>query len=197
MLEFIGERPFFVASFCEQEDVLSQWRAYSGGSRGIALGFDATTLMQAAPRGVSFTTRCVYDAKLQRQILTDLLSNLEAAAPPGADISDAAAIFFQTLHVLATSFKHPGFSEEQEYRIAFNASHSSTDFQVSHRAGRVGITPYVSLPLSMTGDARSIREVVVGPTPHAALAVEGTKSWLRASRVTASVRGSRIPHRDW
>src|SRR5258708_16380011 len=39
--------PAFVACFSEQEDDLSQWRAYSGGEGGYAIRFDPLALAQS------------------------------------------------------------------------------------------------------------------------------------------------------
>ena len=45
--------PVFVACFSEQNDDLSQWRAYSGGEGGYAIRFDPLKLRQSgAPDGV-------------------------------------------------------------------------------------------------------------------------------------------------
>src|SRR5690349_9221535 len=79
MIDFISARPFFVASFCEHGDVLSQWRAYSAGGKGLALGFDSRELMMAAPKAVSFTVKCEYNEDRQRLALTELIDNLERA----------------------------------------------------------------------------------------------------------------------
>ena len=39
-----------LASFCEQHDLLSQWRSYGNDGRGIALGFNSSKLVELAQR---------------------------------------------------------------------------------------------------------------------------------------------------
>jgi channel protein (hemolysin III family) len=52
-----------VVSFSEDSDSLSQWRAYSGGSGGFALGMESTHLEALAVRQNFFLAPCVYDEK--------------------------------------------------------------------------------------------------------------------------------------
>jgi hypothetical protein len=53
----------FVACFCEQSDLLSQWRGYSHGSYGYSVGFNAGKLALRATSGSFpfFLGKCIYD----------------------------------------------------------------------------------------------------------------------------------------
>ncbi|MGZ5583868.1 MAG: DUF2971 domain-containing protein, partial [Usitatibacter sp.] len=50
-----------IASFCEHDDLLSQWRSYGNDGRGIALGFQSGMLLGLAQANRLHLYRCVYD----------------------------------------------------------------------------------------------------------------------------------------
>ena len=78
-----------LASFCEQPDLLSQWRSYGNDGRGIALGFDTGVLLDLAQRYSLKLWRCVYDrathVKVSNDLLTMLLESFRAVKPKGAE----------------------------------------------------------------------------------------------------------------
>ena len=54
----------FVASFSEQGNLLSQWRAYSPLGKGVSLGFDPQCLDTMAQQQDYKIGKCVYDVVL-------------------------------------------------------------------------------------------------------------------------------------
>ena len=68
-----NQRAFtFCASFSENPDQLSQWRAYAAGGAGVAIGFDSRYLRpQDVSKGVELR-KVVYDEHEQDEMLAGL-----------------------------------------------------------------------------------------------------------------------------
>ena len=76
-------------------------------------------------------------------------------------------------------FKHPGFTEESEWRLVIlrtrDPKQHPNDPPPDVRATRTGLLPY--LKRSLEGNA--VAEVVVGPSPHPTLAADAAVQLLR------------------
>jgi hypothetical protein len=121
----------FIVSFCEDGDLLSQWRAY-GGMSGFSLAFSPLVehdkVKLACRNGFrTMVKRVIYDPDEQRARLRFLLNHLiklvngfsfATTSSQGA----AAHVELSLLLVLemrdwACAVKHKAFSEEKEWRI--------------------------------------------------------------------------------
>ena len=135
----------FIVSFCEDGDLLSQWRAY-GGTSGFSLAFSSLCqhdhVKLVCKDGFrTMVKRVMYDPDEQRARLQFLLKHLVklvngfsfgTSSPQGA----AAHVELSLLLVLemtdwACAVKHKAFSEEKEWRI----------ITYPRRATLVGATP--------------------------------------------------------
>jgi hypothetical protein len=56
----------FATCFCANGDLLSQWRGYTGGTQGYAIGFDSKILKQISESKGFTLGRCIYDVEVQR-----------------------------------------------------------------------------------------------------------------------------------
>lgn len=61
-----GLRPF-IACFCEQGDLLSQWRGYGGGAPAFSLGLDLSSLATFGHLGPNTYLRKVVYAKAEQE----------------------------------------------------------------------------------------------------------------------------------
>ncbi|HWR14020.1 MAG TPA: DUF2971 domain-containing protein [Terriglobales bacterium] len=123
---------YFVA-FCEKGNLLSQWRAYAG-TQGFAAEFDPLVLKgeltlttNALGRNLRLA-KVEYDPRKQDKGLQDLISELtdtietqvrngsKKAPGPEATVVEFARV---VLSSWAATVKHPGFEEEQEWRVIF------------------------------------------------------------------------------
>lgn len=121
-----GKRPF-VACFCEEDNLLSQWRGYRRDETGFSLGIDVPGLarMNDLPPN-TYLRKVIYDEKQQtetvRAVTEDWLQVARGMLQRGEDAKDVfpypaiwalqAALAEQHL-----SFKHPTFAEEREWRL--------------------------------------------------------------------------------
>jgi hypothetical protein len=61
-----------VVCFCKDDDLLSQWRGYSGGSYGYSLGFDTDNLNNLASSRNFVLGPCIYDRADQERIVREI-----------------------------------------------------------------------------------------------------------------------------
>ena len=218
----------FVTSFSEDEDSLSQWRAYSPGGLGFSIGFDAASLITAhvpdpkTGRSNSVTSslrKITYlkdGASLQEELLNDgkSLGVALASLTFPTDSIDPIGATAALLAVTAPTFKHDAFRDEQEWRlILLNASGQMSAKERERRlfygeglgpmpgkqfrAGKSMLVPYVEAEPNTT-EGYSIKEVIVGPTPHPELSIKSVEAFFQSlNHAEVTVRPSKVPYRHW
>jgi hypothetical protein len=201
-LEGIESTNVCVCSFSEDQDSLSQWRAYGGSTSGYAIGFNPKFLATIVKRERFYLAPCLYDPKLQEGIVRALVQevldeNLERKRggewpilPPGGNLT-------AYLHRYAPILKDSSFAQEKEWRI-ISRPLMCTQAQFGYRHGHSTLIPYYRIPLSGRHHEMRIDEVVIGPTPHSKLACAAVKSLLvRHAIKSAEVTPSKVPYRNW
>lgn len=182
----------FSVSFCEESNLLSQWRAYRGQGGGYALGIDFVHIIRLLDKPCVLR-KIIYDQAVQDQMLDDALESfvsvveqLDIEIPLDVDgrraVGGVASVFSDSSQQLLFSFKHPGFAEEHEWRLTYaenNHPRYNRGTPVPEiRTFEGNIIPYriVSLNPAIEAskdDAAGIRfpivEVKVGPTINAGL----------------------------
>jgi Protein of unknown function (DUF2971) len=202
----LPDRQFYAFCFCQDPDLLSQWRAYADRGGGYAIGFDTDDLTNAVIKGRLSLFPVEYGPGSNWELLVhdigalcDALTRCVGLWPDDETILLSAACDDLRLALIFRIFwsKHPGFCEEKEWRIL--ASYDSNDQpRIRFRQGQATLVPYVELDLSYPGgpDRLPICEVVHGPTAHPKLASQAL-DWLfkkHGFRVP-EIRGSSIPLR--
>jgi hypothetical protein len=71
----IGRRKIFVVSFSEEPDLLSQWRGYCPLGSGFCIGFNMHSLKRFAKFHHHRLVKCIYDTKLQQEMINDLIKD--------------------------------------------------------------------------------------------------------------------------
>lgn len=100
---------------------LSMWRAY-GGDSGVALVFNPELLLDEHPNLYAFNLPVLYvGADEIYKLISSVLQNLKRNQEKVKEVDrkhliTAIAVF---LHYLTLSTKHPGFSEEKEWRVIY------------------------------------------------------------------------------
>ena len=159
-----------IASFCEQDDLLSQWRSYGNDGRGVALGFDSAKLVALARARGLHLYRCVYDPAAHERIASDLVNMLlksHRAAPPGNDAQHRAMIdeFSAAFLQVAPVIKDHRFAEEREWRLVSDPVTFDDPAMIAVMRGNQASVK-LTLPLEgATGSAAGlIDRVTIGPT---------------------------------
>lgn len=153
--------PVFVACFCADGDLLSQWRGYASPG-GYAIGFDTAALAQIVdtePRYAGLL-QVEYGPTAVESMVKHVIDSFEPKRPisrTGSTIS-LEGWSHTNEHVLArlAAVKHPAFREEAEWRIITRADPAEP--QINFRDGALGLIPYRMITI-----ATAIREIIVGP----------------------------------
>ncbi len=196
-----------VASFCADGDLLSQWRAYGAGAKGIALGFSGSYLKELSNRGFLHTWKCVYQRSEHETIIRELVEmalrcynmrqTLASDAAKEKFASEIIGWFNTTFLWVAPVLKDRSFHEEQEWRI-ITALRKVTDenFDVVLIGSRLLPVYKLSFPAADDGACSILNTIKVGPTGDAELVSKALFNLLSKHGYTEySVQPSRIPYR--
>jgi hypothetical protein len=178
----------YVTCFCENGDLLSQWRAYGGGGEGFSLGFRLSWLLALEQQRLRLQ-KVIYNHDQQIDLLL-MFFNTGGRAIAGEGCSEQEqGLFWQdaaaSLAPLIIMFKNPAFQEEAEWRVVNSVPRNDLHFRRSgHR-----IVPYIEIPI---GDA-ALGRVIRGPY-FRGTEQRGTGIMLRSNRfMSAQVEESKIP----
>ncbi len=155
---------------------LSMWRAY-GGDNGVALIVDPYFLNEGGDLGNVFTSPVFYGDKFAfaRQFARTV-AGIEAI-PDVLSRCDREALHGSVLNVLrfaVLSVKHPGFMEEEEWRVIYTPGMGESP-HVKHSVETVRDVPQVVNKLQLVDDkatgvrlapAGLISEVLIGPCQY-------------------------------
>jgi hypothetical protein len=179
----VGPRPgrldnVFVTSFCEEGDLLSQWRGYAAGGFAIGFAMDGLATLADSQDGRRLV-RVEYGREQGRRRLRSLFESIAERGPYEVEERERLArmIFLPEMACV----KEPSFAEEREWRLLV------VDERPEHlmfRAGVSGPVPYVEVALP---EPTPVREVVIGPAAERELRRHGVEQLL-ARRGYAHVR---------
>lgn len=181
--EYENNAKVYIACFCTQGDLLSQWRGYGAVGGGYALGFlgryvgaqEVTSIVQPEP----ILRKIIYDRRTQERLVRAWLkgfAKLEQARRKTPNQTKARqrsdewwGAFNMFLSECLNCFKDPAYREEQEWRIIQFGRISLQDvIKASFRAGGARVVPYVQLDLNpVKGPYRGklpVRLICYGPT---------------------------------
>ena len=191
----------YVVSFCEDGNLLSQWRGYGSDASGIAIGFRRDKLQELFDTN-SWLLKIEYDKNVQKEILELIIKYyLEKAK----QIDMPSRIFIYEKNILSLmselseilpTFKDPSYKEEKEWRIVYRPTFDETS--TKFRIARNIIVPYVELSIGTEWQDvdELIGEVVIGPTRRKDTIFEGVSKVLNDSKLNAILRNSNIPFRE-
>lgn len=194
----------YVASFTEEGDLLSQWRGYCPKG-GFSIGFDFDFLSQIAKNHDSDLLPCVYDFKIQNQILEELLVFYGKKYTEAINVNnqinsdqlahDVANEFIIDLSALAPVLKHESFKEEKEWRIV--SSRLRVMPEIKFRATESNIIPYIEISLCRSDEEIDFKSVFVGPGSNTQFAIEAILQLLKKNRMPEhTIKLSKVPYRS-
>jgi hypothetical protein len=184
----------FVACFCEDGDLLSQWRGYGGSGAGFALGFSRSWLScSALVDDAKFRLlRVTYSPAKQRHLIQEYLQGA-ATVSRNLEISEDGRWFWgiaaNAMAHLVVAFKNPVFEAENEWRLV-NPTIITGEYYGHRRSGH-RIVPYVRIPIQ---ENAAITSLVRGPY---FVDDRGSEDLLRYSgfKAAGNTRNSKIPLR--
>lgn len=208
---------YFVA-FCEKGNLLSQWRAYAG-TQGFAIEFHPLvikgklTLNTQAPARNLRLAKVEYDEKKQknsfRELIDELTDTIEGTrlGHKGALHPTLVEFSRMVLSSWAATVKHPGFEEEQEWRVIFQPLITAEEKYLSTREfvvrleGPEFVTHVEFMPdkkvLGRHGHRLPIKSIVCGPSVTMRTTMRALEILLRNNGYDdVVIRKSEIPARS-
>jgi hypothetical protein len=190
----------FVVSFSEAGDLLSQWRSYCPPNRGVSLGFEPHILQSAAEAQGFRLLRCSYNVRQQQLTMRRVANAARTAFSKASTDGERAAVvtqFAETFARTAASFKDESFREEKEWRLVYIGDRGAT--KIEYREGISTLVPYITFHLPVDNRERlRLRRIILGPTPHANLALSAVKDMVKDNNVLwGAVDNSSTPFRAW
>lgn len=178
---------YYLTSFAESKNQLSQWRGYSHGSSGVSLGFDLRSLKK--DQGTNLEGRnlefgpCVYNNDVQEKMiqatLQPLLGNLRG-------VNEFTVLATATRMLRLTPFlKHNGFGEENEWRCVQTLKQEAVP---NFRAGKTAVIPHTELPVG-----KYLTNVLLGPG-SARNAKVGADLFLKSQGYSIKAELSEVPY---
>lgn len=197
---------WYVSSFSEKGDLLSQWRSYCPKGSGICLGFNRKGLRHLSENQDYSMIKCIYDQSTHRMLIKPILfkyiekiQNLHSAYDGGEPSSNhminadkqLMKAFQSEFLKIAIYIKNPVFSEEREWRIIV---HEKEADGISYRQGNTMLIPYTTFMLS-DENINAVSEIIIGPTLHPHLSLNSAKEYAQIKRVSdINFRISEIPY---
>jgi hypothetical protein len=162
---------FFMVCFCEEPNLLSQWRAYGDrlGRGSVSLGFETRQLRKIVAQGIGGGrgVRLVavnYDLKSQREKARLLINDVfEGVAGWRKRIRLSYMIERAVKHVIQMStqyivhFKDPCFRGENEWRLLEVIGADRFD-RVKYRPSAYGLSPYLEIDLTLDDNSSADRD---------------------------------------
>ena len=172
----------FVTSFCEDPDLLSQWRGYAAGGFAIGFAADGLAALGGAP-GAPRLVQVDYGAEPGRRRLRKLFEEL---ADGGASSHEERERLARTVLLPEMArVKEPSFSEEKEWRLLVVEEQPE---RILFRVHGTAVVPYVEIALP---EPSPVREVVIGPAADQRLHRRGVEQLLaRRGYAGVSIRES-------
>jgi hypothetical protein len=205
------EHSMFVLSFTRKSDSLSQWGLYGDHGKGVALGFDLSTLRapDGPPLGVGLSEPvvgpCCYDTEIQELAVQKTIKPLIDFA--GSQVESfgpeqrVELIRATAGHVLVVSallggcLKHPGFVEEDEWRVLVLGTTPEPPPTLKTRSHKYGPgdATYVELPFGPS-TSLPLTHVTLGPQVDSAAEMRIRNVFARYGHAPIFTR-STIPYR--
>ncbi|MGA1999167.1 MAG: DUF2971 domain-containing protein [Terriglobales bacterium] len=198
--------PHFVTCFSGVEDDLSQWRAYSGGENGYAIGFKVADLIRAGlTLRNDFFAMVSYDKDKHGEIANRVATRtvefykegllLRRAATPEKWAMEFLEVWDKRITSLAPLVKNPCFKAENEFRLI----HMLLETELRKMCFLQKDT-LLSRHIPLSCDPASgysllpIHGIVVGPCRHPWISLVSVNTLLRQKGYLSSVvTASRIP----
>ncbi len=176
----------FIACFCESENLLSQWRAYSNNGGGFSLGFEIcdNSLINYDTDDLDngykpLFRKVIYKPSEQKKLIDEYLESILEGYRNGiiGKVSGAvdeqyhsAVMGGQASNIfldLILSFKNPAFSQEEEWRLINVILDHYEPEKLKFRENNYGLIPYRQSYLYIKKDESSVfplKSIILGPS---------------------------------
>lgn len=176
---------YYAVSFCENGDLLSQWRSYASDGQGYALGFNTKSLLANISNTYKdrlVLRKMIYSPQKQVQLVTELVNygkrlyyEIKSTATPQNqhDWETQLILDLRTgFYWLASNFKDAGFKEEKEWRLVvwelspLQSEQNRLVFTPRARIRGNSFNPYIPVSFTKTevSEPFPLEKIICGPT---------------------------------
>lgn len=157
--------PLYVACFCTEDDLPSQWEAHAGRGRGFALGFDRAGLYEATRPNDYNLGSLIYEVAGQEALLERVLTEAISLIPQyrGETAVTRTLLFGIGITLALTGIKNPRYSDEHEWRLMRQELDANSPQRWRTHDGRRIPYDTFSLENSATGESL-LTEIIAGPS---------------------------------
>lgn len=201
---------FYLISFSEKRDLLSQWRAYCPPHGGYSIGFSSEQLISMAKMQNFVLVKCIYDMGVQTNAIYEIIKSFVATyrekTKSTTDEKEVRSTivweFAQHLAYFGAMIKHPAFSEECEWRLLSQPLPDDHP-RIDYRGSNYGVIPYYRFALcnddypDLRRSGEDILTVIVGPTPDMHRSTKAIQFMLKKFLDGAGHSSSGTPYRTW
>jgi hypothetical protein len=215
---------FFVFSFSEEKDQLSQWRGYCGNEGGYCVEFDVEKILAFINTNQMFKLeKCVYEKQTQRRFIrerieesyADLNKNevvevikkipgiripaIDLVKPPTATEKELKKIQKVQGFFLSELFLNaPVYKHPKFYEEHEWRLYSifAKGFPTEFRSSKSMLIPYKEIQIVKNSKEMPFKRIIVGPTNQPELSKSAVEDLLSANSIECEVELSEIPYRD-
>lgn len=117
---------YFISSFTENGDLLSQWRGYGDSGKGLSIGFDPSKVPLDETLKTSFWCKVIYDDVTKNQIIQSVLNQMVniwnviinlGTVSQNHQLSNLIVAYIQVSTLFSLKFKDYAWREEEEWRF--------------------------------------------------------------------------------
>jgi hypothetical protein len=167
----------YASCFCEEKDLLSQWRSYARQGTGYAIEFSWAKLRNKFPR--NRIGRVEYTQHTQNEILNQVVASLAGGVLDECSDQEAfariAGGLANALLTIRAFLKSAAFREEREWRVI--AFHGTDIREELYRPSNNLLVPYCALQLGDPDDL-PIAKIIIGPSLHPKAAEHSLRRFL-------------------
>jgi hypothetical protein len=196
---------FYICCFCEEDNLLSQWRSYGANGIGVSIGFAPMEFVyitgQDMPLGLMRLWKVFYDTEQQKGIVNRAIEFVWETRASGQDKHQLARRAADAIQFFVPTFKNADFREEKERRLIFTPD-PACPVKPRYRVGRGMLIPYYSVRslVEAAGYATlkqlPICSIMVGPSAQQDLNKESTNMLLRQNGYdNVDLKASATPYR--
>lgn len=187
------EFKLYAVCFCEDGDLLTQWRGYSQSGSGFSIGFETHALSGIAVEDGGLLRKANYDEDDQNERLVRSLIGHCDIFDENHSAPNAGYICATSWHIDCESysayFKNRAFASEKEWRLVYRSPLLEPE-SLFFRSGRYPVIPYVKPKFQRL----PIVSITIGPTQSPALTSDALRQLLRRnSYADVKVRCSDVP----
>lgn len=193
----------YICCFCEQSNLLSQWRSYGANGSGVSIEFDpkgfAGSLGATRSDGLLRFWKVFYEPETQERIIRSAI-DFTLVQNPTESPDVLAKRAADAIHFFVPTFKNRDFNEEVEWRLIFTpapACRAPRRFRIARNM----LVPYYSLNELFKCAGASlqrlpIKTICLGPSPNKHLNLESARMLLaQRGYADVTVDASDTPYR--